>query len=372
MSQFLKIAALVAVSTLFAFAIGEFVLRRTGAERLYINQDQLEFWTHDPLLGWAHRPGQEGVFEMSSRFSTHVSVNRKGLRDVEHEYQRSGDRKRVLVIGDSFGWGFGVNHSERFSELLESSMDIEVINASVSGYSTDQQLLWLRHEGVKYDVDLILLVFCGNDEHDNHVLRHYIVYNKPRFELAGDTLALRGVPVPKPAVHPRLERFLRQKSVLVNRLAHEIRGLHTRFLLRFEATRTIHTRVLRQPEPPYNSWMNQEPPFALTRGLLSEIREVARARDAAFMIVSTPRYWMNVPAPRGSGRAEGTYQDLMQSLRADGFLLLDVESGPGWDRNGMTIPRDGHWNAAGHEFLAGEVQRFIARHRLLDDPANHR
>lgn len=360
MPAFLKLSALVVVSTLFALGVGEAALRAVGWTTLHVNPDQLHFWRHDPLLGWAHRPGQEGVFA-TRQFRTHVRINEKGLRDRERPYERSDDTKRILVIGDSFAWGFGVEEADRLSELLSSSLAVEIINASVSGYSTDQKLLWLMNEGIKYDFDLLLGVFPGNDHYDNHLSRNYFVYNKPRFELVSDTLALRGVPVPRPPPHLMLERFLMRHSTLAHALSLRVRGLYDRILLRSEVAVAIHTKVLRNPTPPWvlRQRMDPDDPFALTRALIREVRDVAEANGARFVMVSTPRYWI------GERFAGGSYQDLMEAVRSDGILLLDVESLPGFDRGAMVIPNDGHWNEAGHAFVAREIQRFLEEHRLL-------
>ena len=59
---------------------------------------------------------------------------------------------------------------EQLRSLLQSQMDrpVEVINAGVSGFGTDQELLWLREEGVKYAPDLVLLaVYPHNDFMNN-------------------------------------------------------------------------------------------------------------------------------------------------------------------------------------------------------------
>lgn len=361
MSSFLKLSALVVVSTLFAFAVGEWALRAAGWTTLRINPDQLHFWRHDPQLGWAHRPGQEGIFE-TDQVRTHVRINEKGLRDAERQYERSGDTKRILVIGDSFAWGFGVEEADRFSELLSDSLGAEVINASVSGYSTDQNLLWLRHEGIRYDFDLLVGVFPGNDHYDNHLSRNYFVYHKPRFELVADTLALRDVPVPRPPPHLILERFLMRHSAIVHALSRQVRGLYDRMLLRSDAARFVHTNVLRNPDPPgvVMQGLDSEDPFALTRALIREVRHTANAKGAEFMMVSTSRYWI------GDHVAGGSYQDLMEAVRSDGILLLDVESLPGFDRGAMVIPNDGHWNEAGNAFVARQIHQFIEEHRLLE------
>jgi hypothetical protein len=48
--------------------------------------------------------------------------------------------------------------------------------------------------------------------------------------------------------------------------------------------------------------------------------------------------------------------------------VVDVESMPGFDPQEMLIPDDGHWSAAGHEFVARKLQSFIEGNRLLIRP----
>ena len=111
-------------------------------------EERVKFWIHSELLGWEHTPNQQGRFNHRD-FSVDVAINSHGMRDDEYSIERT-DKKRMLVLGDSFGWGFGVEHQERFSEMLEKKhRNWEIINASVSGYGTDQQYLFLREKGMR-------------------------------------------------------------------------------------------------------------------------------------------------------------------------------------------------------------------------------
>jgi lysophospholipase L1-like esterase len=92
------------------------------------------------------------------------------------------------VLGDSFAWGYGVEESERFSQLLEGALGAEVINAGVSGYSTDQELLWYGNEGIKYETDLVILVIAGNDVGDNDRQLVNTIYYKPKFVWRGPSV----------------------------------------------------------------------------------------------------------------------------------------------------------------------------------------
>ena len=78
------------------------------------------------------------------------------------------------------------------------------------------------------------------------------------------------------------------------------------------------------------------------------------------MIVATDRWW-NSPSTE-------TYKDFINALRAKGFLVLDVESMPGFEPEVMLIPNDGHWNQAGHKFVEEEIKAFIETHQLLTQP----
>src|SRR6185369_1239155 len=162
---------------------------------------------------WVHQPGQQGIF-VTPQFRTSVRINEKGLRDRSHSYSSQNNSPRVLVLGDSFAWGYGVEESNRFSQLLEKSMDVEVINAGVSGYSTDQELLWYQNEGTKYETNLVILQLAGNDVGDNTQELVSNIYYKPKFALENGKLVLTNNPVPKTSPRGRFIYSISQHSSL--------------------------------------------------------------------------------------------------------------------------------------------------------------
>ena len=48
-----------------------------------------------------------------------VAINSHGLRDGEYALEPTRGKKRMLVLGDSFAWGFGVEREEVFCEVIE-------------------------------------------------------------------------------------------------------------------------------------------------------------------------------------------------------------------------------------------------------------
>ena len=339
------------ISTLVALFLSEIALRLIGLNPLYVSPERDQFWKYDSLLGWAHQPGQEGIFE-TQQFRTSVRINKNGLRDREHSYKRQGDIKRILVLGDSFAWGYGVEESERFSQQLEESLSVEVINAGVSGYSTDQELLWYRNEGIKYETDLVILVVAGNDVGDNDRQLVSTIYYKPKFVIEDGQLVPTGYPVPETSPQGRFIYSLSQRSALAYFLIQryfDLRSLYTE-----SGDNSDHANS------PVSGISTRSEPFKLTVALIDEMRNIAGLRKSEFMIVATNRWW--------NSSASETYQDFINTLRAKGFLVLDVESMPRFDPEVMLIPNDGHWNQAGHTFVAEKIKALIESSQLLDKP----
>jgi lysophospholipase L1-like esterase len=345
--------SLVIISTLFALVLSEITLRLMGLNPLYVSPERDRFWKYDSVLGWAHEPGQEGIFE-TPQFRTVVRINENGLRDREHSYERQGDSERILVLGDSFAWGYGVEESERFSQLLEKSLDVEVINAGVSGYSTDQELLWYKSEGTKYETDLVILVLAGIDVGDNDQQLVNTIYYKPKFVIEEGELVPTGYPVPKTSLQGKIIYSLSQRSALAYFLVQ-------RYFDLLSVYGKIKVNSDHANSPAAGTSAKSEP-FKLTIALIDEMKKIAELRKAKFMIVATDRWW-NSPSRE-------TYKDFINALQNEGFLVLDVESMPGFDAEEMLIPNDGHWNQSGHEFVAEKIRALIGTQRLLGRTQN--
>ncbi len=343
---------LIIISTLFTLFLSEIALRLMGFKPMYVSPERDQFWKYDPVLGWAHQPGQEGIFE-TPQFRTYVRINEKSLRDRSHSYKRQNARGRVLVLGDSFAWGYGVEESERFSQLLEKSMDAEVINAGVSGYSTDQELLWYKNEGIKYETDLVILELAGNDVGDNDRQLVSTIYYKPKFVLEDGQLVLTGSPVSKTSPPGRLIYSVSQHSTLTYFLVQRYFDLLS--LYSKSKVNSDHA------SSPVSGVSAEKEDFKLTIALIDEMRNIAESKKAKFMIVATDRWW--------DSSSGGTYKDFINALQNEGFLVLDVESMPGFDPEEMLIPNDGHWNQSGHKFVAEKIKAFIEMQQLLSQPS---
>ena len=129
--------------------------------------------TFDPALGWrntaelrAHLVGPSFEYPV---FEYDVSTNAEGFRDRDSPSGAPASSVRILSLGDSLAWGWGISDGETYSDMLESYLgpDVDVLNAGVPGYSTDQQYLQLLELGPRYRPDIVLLGFTLNDVEGN-------------------------------------------------------------------------------------------------------------------------------------------------------------------------------------------------------------
>jgi lysophospholipase L1-like esterase len=118
-----------------------------------------------PRRGYQPRANYDG----ETKYGVRLKINSRNLRSPEIAVPKPAGTKRVLVIGDSVTFGWGVDESETFSRKLESSLrrqlacPLEVVNAGVSGYGTIEEADYFLHEGLELQPDVVVVYYVEND-----------------------------------------------------------------------------------------------------------------------------------------------------------------------------------------------------------------
>jgi lysophospholipase L1-like esterase len=157
----------------------------------------------DPLLGWRNKASFATFYSMpQDRFRNHVKTNSHHFRDDEYSYDKPSGTKRILLLGDSVVEGLEVERHEVMDVQLEMRLahhgHYEVINAGVQGYGTDQQYLFLKDKGFRYEPDIVIHVAVYNDPAENiSIHQGGRQFSKAFFEVdSAGALILRGIPIP--------------------------------------------------------------------------------------------------------------------------------------------------------------------------------
>jgi hypothetical protein len=163
----LVLAAKIAFGTAYLLMGGEVFLRIFAPEPIlprYICATDYGVRGNEPNRSFWHT---------TPEYRINIRTNSKGIRtDEEIPYNKPNGIKRIVLLGDSFGIGYGVNLEGTFSEQMkkilgEAGIKCQIVNLSVSGHGTAEQLIALREEGLRYQPDLVLLAWHGSDLADN-------------------------------------------------------------------------------------------------------------------------------------------------------------------------------------------------------------
>jgi len=346
MLRVLQALFLTAVATVFTLFAAELVARLLAPQWAPQHAER-SFWRHDPLLGWAHKPGQQGTLRHPD-FSVRVVISEQGFRDAVYPVERVAGLRRMLVLGDSFAWGFGVERDEILWSLLEARHPgWEIINTAVSGYGTDQQLLFFEDRGRAFAPDVVVLHLHANDFDDVAAERRY-GYPKPRFTLGPEGLVLGNVPVPGLSLPWRARRFLRESSYLFNRLQAVEQLLESAGPRQVRRAGVAPGAVPRAPAPSAAADSR-----AVSAALLARLAQACRDAGAQLVVVSSPapddvRAWLG----RTLFDLGVPYAPLDPAFR-------------GRPRETYKFPNDPHWNATGQRIAADAVEEFLVETAIL-------
>jgi lysophospholipase L1-like esterase len=274
-----------------------------------------QIFLYDRLLGWRNIPGRE-----STTFGQPLTINSRGLRGPEYPFAKPAGTRRILVLGDSYTWGYGVADKELFTMLLEEKLvadgrAFEVLNCGVSGWGTDQEYLFFREEGIRYSPDVVVLTFFFNDLSEVVASMMYGTA-KPFFVLENNHLELANVPVPPPWKKQELAVSDANPFELVVAIMKELDRLCVQ-----SGCRLVVMKFGNSLAPASERFLEMEQRF-----------ESLLARE------------LDVP-----------YLDLDEAFAESGLAGKKLVSVP-----------DGHWNAAGHRETALALYRFLAENRFLD------
>jgi 2-polyprenyl-3-methyl-5-hydroxy-6-metoxy-1,4-benzoquinol methylase len=355
-----------------------FLARRKSTEGLNSSQivDSKPYVRHHPIIGYEYIPDTAQTLPTPAGGQYDIRVNSAGIRsDREYTRAKPPGTFRILAFGDSMSAGQFLSNEHRFSELLERRIPkLEVINLSLEGSGTDQQLLTFQEVGKQYEFDLVLLFpFLQNirrnmvearEGRDPATLRK-ILLPKPRFELVDGKLVLRNVPVPKErvAIAENDKDAMRGTDVDVS-FTGRLKTKLSRLRFMPQAKKIIYGVMPWEPFPEYKD--PKSPAWKLMVAIIAGFKELAGDKP----LVVVPTFYSNYVQLRMARNYWIRYQSLTATPGIHAIDLLPYFKRLGADAGRCyQDPFDMHFSAYGNLVLADAVERELRRLRLLPGTA---
>ena len=297
---------------------------------------------HEERMRYRLTPGFEMELDGNS-----YRINDVGFRGAEEEVWDAPGVRRVVLLGDSYAFGLGVDQDATLSAQLEVRLEnagqqAAVLNLGVPGFHTGQELAMAERVGFELDPELVVLLYCGNDE-----VGEAFQYDPVDRVLYGDALpvpyALKG-PLARSAIYRWLAR------IKVGRM--RAKGEFSTFGSRH---------------------------WAVTRERLETLFRACADRGIGLVLANLPILWSSEALCDPDWTGHENYERVASLAEVNHVPWVDLRSvmlaerefpeDPFLNRLLISLepPRDHHLNAAGYSIVADAIAREILEGGLLPE-----
>lgn len=345
-----------------------------GGTRLIAPQPLVRAYnTPDPDLGTYIAPNADYVDPFTKENRYRVRTNAHGFR-MHEEVDLSHNRSRVLVYGDSFTFGWGVDLKHTYFAKIKSAIETivpaaQLINAGVGGYSSGHVKKLMERHLPMLTPRAIIYFFNNNDLVDNMVTD--INYQVTAFEFdKSGTVTLHDIqpfaPWKRFALNYTPYGWLNQHShlfVMTKAAAKQVLGWK----------RHLSTPQLATPLPiPQAQFTTALPEHSdqaaqiqrwvsVSEAHVRRLTGLASSATIPIIFVWVPAPNEMFPIPDGAAKSSllRAGRDMLTRLASEvrGMAFIDtatmVPTGPKWlMQKGRLRLSDGHFNPAGNAWYA--------------------
>ena len=338
----LRNVGLAVAATLVFFGLLEIALRLSGRVPTQALRSP-DLVTLDSIPG-LFEPGQEFVDRIIADLPYQVTINALGTRGGAIEQPKRTGSIRVLCLGDSYTFGAQVDDDEAFPAVLDRLLQAvpapgaSAINAGASGFTITDELAYLQTKGLRFEPDVVVLVFTQNDLQD---LRR----PRPMIEVMRD--------------HARLKsRFLLGPSLKLLQRTAIFNGMQRAAAWMKVEARRSDAQVDAAAQAALWGTYRQE---------LARVAALLKGERVRLLLVAWPS------SDHVVGASASTYGELEDMASELGIEYLDlarvmrdvIASGS----KAFLVPLDGHPSPEGHAAAAGAIAgELLARHWVSPAP----
>jgi lysophospholipase L1-like esterase len=256
-----------------------------------------------------------------------VSINSDGFRDREYPVERDASN-RIIFLGDSLTFGWGVEKSKTFKDILEAKLSethpTQIINFGTGNYNTEQEVSLFLEKGLKYKPDLAVVFYFINDAEPTP--------QKSNWEFLG---------------HLRIITFFWSRVELLLTMLGQHQGFRGYYA---------------------SLYSDQQPGWIATKKALLQLRDVCESHGIALRVILLPELHALDNYPFAA-----EHRKVLEFLRANLIEARDLAPFFAGEHNPTRLwvaSDDAHPNAIAHaliaeyslDFLSGDVNGRMASH----------
>jgi lysophospholipase L1-like esterase len=302
---------------------------------------------YSDVYGWTPRKS----FRMADESGV-TTINAHGYRGRALPAEKNV-QTRVVVLGDSIGFGLEVGDEQTFSNVLDERNDVEVANLAVQGYDPGQELIKLEREALPLKPDVVVLALCLNNDFADAALPVFLYdgrHPKPFFRIEDGALVQHSEQL-RLSLRHRLGLALSEHSRLYGLVAAR----------RAAAVATPVAEVEHWSRRMKEALDDRAAAVGLTARLLGQMAEDCRKAGVEFVVLAFPdkptfrgdTSWLD--ELRATPSLHGvTTVDMAERFRGRSLLFRDV-----------ALDGIGHLSVKGHQVAAEIIHDVLTERGLM-------
>lgn len=306
----------------------------------------------DDRLGWRHAKDSKKTFVNEFGEKVLVVQNAYGNRGMPYRRDMDNGSYRVLAVGDSFTEGVQVSEQDLFTRQMElSDSGLEVTNVGVGGYGTIQEYLYIAEEGLRFNPNVLMLMFYENDLTDN-CLSYYPGFGpRPYAKLVNGKLeiieTLDSSEYEKFILPVPFRMFLNDHSYFY-------------YFLNSRIYQPLLARRMKEMQQADLRKIDTDKRFKVFFGVLDKLRTLLARRGVDLLVVLIPTA---DEVAKGSSQSASAIAEFCRAESIDCVSLLEKFRRETAAGKQLYFTEDIHWTKAGHHVAAQEIVDHLQRKR---------
>ncbi|CAN5761697.1 hypothetical protein BH11PSE3_BH11PSE3_02050 [soil metagenome] len=277
------------------------------------------------------RPGaQARQVKNTGDYDVGVTINRRGLRDDKDIAQATP--ADLVVVGDSFAWGWGIEAGQRFSNTVEAMTGVRTFNLATPTDLDGYEALLRYAEALGARIGRVVLAVCLEND-----LRLYDDKAAPEPSAAALGFA---------DVKDWLENWS-AAYLLATTMVHQSAWLNVAAVRLGVIIPNVEGMATNGESP------------AVVASSVDRVLRIAQRYPTIVMLIPSRGLWT------GANRAveHRVHRALLAALQQRGIEVLDLRPllEAGGAPLGYHFDNDGHWNARGHRLAAQAIVDRLGR-----------